>query len=148
MKTLIIVLIILSFLQTTVLSINFVLIILICRTFLKKDKSNFYLAFVFGLILSHLSLIPLGVLSILYLLLIFLAQILSSSRSINSIFFLIPFGIFTILMDHFIVNIFLNTSFALKPGLLISFVMTIPVYFILRIWEERFIVRREIKLKV
>src|SRR3989344_791540 len=148
MKTLIIILIILSFLQTTILPINFVLIVLICRTFIRNDKSNLYLAFGCGLLLSHLNLILIGSLSILYLILIFLAQVLSISRSINSIFLLLPFGIFALSTDRFIAYLLLNISFSFSISLFVSFFMIIPAFFLLKLWEERFIVRKDIKLKM
>lgn len=148
MKTLIAILIILAFLQTTILPVNLVLIVLICRTFIRNDKSNLYLAFGFGLLLSHLNLVLVGSLSILYVLLIFLAHILSTARSINNIFFLFPFGIFALLVDHFIASRLLNTSFSFSFSLFFSFFMIIPVFFLLKLWEERFIVRKDIKLKM
>lgn len=148
MKTLITILIILAFLQTTILPINFVLIILICRTFIRNDKSNLYLAFAFGLLLSHLNLVLVGSLSISYLILIFLAQVLSISRSINNIFFLLPFGIIALLVDRFIINLLLNISFSFSISLFFSFLIVIPIFFMLKLWEERFIVRKDIKLKM
>lgn len=148
MKTLITILIILSFLQTTILPVNFVLIILICRTFIRNDKSNLYLAFGFGLLLSHLSLVLVGSLSILYIILIFFAQLLSTSRFVNNILFLFPFGIFALLADHFAASRLLNTSFSFSFSLFFSFFMIIPVFFLLKLWEERFIVRKDIKLRM
>lgn len=148
MKILITILTILSFLQTTILPVNFVLIILICRTFVRNDKSNFYLGFAFGLLLSHLNIVPLGSLSILYLILVFLAQVLSTSRSINSIFLLLPFGIFALLVDRFVTNFLLKISFSFSISLFFSFFIIIPLFFLLKLWEERFIVRKDIKLKM
>lgn len=148
MKTLTVILIFLSFLQTTILPINLVLIILICRTFIKNNQSNLYLAFIFGLLLSHLSLVSMGSLSILYLVLVFLAQILSLSRSISSIFFLLPFGIFALLIDSFAKGLLLNINISFSISLIFSFLLIIPVFFLLKIFEERFIVRKDIKLKM
>ena len=80
MKTFVITLIIAAFLQTTILPIDLVLLILICRTYIKSEKSNLYLAFAFGLLNSHLNLNLLGLQSLVYLFFVQTTESLSKMR--------------------------------------------------------------------
>lgn len=147
MKTLIIFLIIISFLQSTILPINLSLIILICRSFIKLDKNNLYLAFFTGLLNSHLNVSTLGLESLIYLLAIQSTQIISKSNLANNPLLIVPIS-FVLLSFH---EIFLS----LKLGHSINFsqvflgsLISLPIFYLERIWEERFIFKHEIKLRV
>lgn len=148
MKTLIIILILAAFLQTTIIPIELVLIVLICRSFLKISKSNLYLAFFFGLLISHLRIVNLGFDSIVYLLTVQLTQILSKVRLAGNSLLIIPLTFVLLILSQIINFLFLHEGLNLFPKVLIEALFSLPILYILRIWEERFIVRREIKLKV
>lgn len=147
MKTLIFILIILSFLQTTVLPVNFLLIILICRNFIKGGKENFYLAFAFGFLISLLNLLPLGIISVVYLMLAMITQLVSMSRFTRSSILIVPLVAFALVVHDFTVNIITNQHFVLTPTLLWELFSILPVFYLVRLWEERFIIRKGIKLK-
>lgn len=148
MKTLITVLIVAAFLQTSILPLDLVLIILICRSYVKAGKENLYLAFFSGLFISHLSLTLPGIQSILYLILVQITQVLSKSRLAGNSWVLIPLA-FMLLFANQITNSFLlQQTIQIFPKILIESFMSLPVAYLIRIWEERFIVRKEIKLKV
>lgn len=147
MKTLIIILIITSFLQTTIIPMDLILLILICRAFVKSDRSNLYLAFFFGLLASHLNLSYLGVQSLIYLVVIQITQMLSKSRLTSHLLWIVPISLVFLSLNQLINSFFTYQIFSL-PKILFASVISLPILFLVRLWEERFIVRKEIKLKV
>lgn len=140
MKTLIIILIITSFLQTTIIPIDLVLLILICRAYIKSDKANFYLAFAFGLLVGHLNLESPGLQSLIYLTFVAATQVLSKLRLAANPLLIVPISF-----------IFLSLN---QPGtwelskILFNSFLSLPVFYLIRLWEERFIVQKDIKLKI
>lgn len=148
MKTLIIILIIASFLQTTILPWNLVLIILICRSYLRISKSNLYLAITFGLLVSHLRLVNLGFDSLTYLFAVQTTQILSRIRLAGNSLLIMPLIFILITLSQTINSVFLHQSLDLFPKVLVETLISLPMLYALRIWEERFIVREDIKLKI
>lgn len=147
MRTLIIILIIASFLQTTILPIDLVLLILICQAYARADKANFYLAFAFGLLTSHLNLSHLGVQSLIYLVSVLVTESLSKLRLAGNPLLIVPISLVLLSVDQLINSMLGYTAFDL-PKLIFASVLSLPALFIIRFWEERFVVRKEIKLKI
>lgn len=137
MKTLITILIIAAFLQTTILPIDLVLLVLICRAYIVRERANLYLAFVFGLLISHLNLTTLGLQSLVYLGIVAATQILSKTRLTGNSLLIVPISL---------VFLFLNGLG--WPQIIFAAFLSLPVLYLIRLWEERFIVRKEIKLKI
>lgn len=148
MKTLIAILTILAFLQTTIIPLDLVLIILICRAYLKTDETNLYLAFGFGLLLSFLQLTPLGLLSIIYLSLIQLTQLSTKFPLIRRSFLIIPVSFFLLSLNQLANYLFFHQSLQLFPRVVIESLLSWPLLFLIKLWEERFVVKKEIKLKI
>lgn len=148
MKTIIIILILLAFLQTTVLPLDLVLIILICRAYIRTDKANLYLSFFMGLLVSHLNLAPLGIQSILYISSVQITQMLSKSRLAGNSFIIIPLSFSLLLINEVINSLIMHQSFQIFPKVFIESILSLPALFLLKLWEERFIVRKDIKLKL
>lgn len=147
MKTLIVILIIAAFVQTTILPIDLVLLILICRAYIKSDKNNLYLAFAFGLLVSHLSLTGLGLRSLTYLFIIQATHILSKGRLAGHPLVIVPIA-FVFLSLNQIINSLTGYQILSWQKLLLEAFLALPILYLIRLWEERFIVRNEIKLKV
>lgn len=148
MKTLIIILILAAFLQTTILPINLILIILICRAYIKTDPINLYLAFGFGLLISHLQVTTLGLQSVIYLLLIQLTHILSKSPLTKNSFLIMPVSLFLLSINGIASSFLIHQTLQIFPRVILESIISLPTLFLLRLWEERFIVKKEIKLKV
>lgn len=148
MKTLITVLIICSLLESTVLPVDLVLIILICRSYLKSDKNNLILAFAFGLLDAHLNLTPLGFKSIIYLILIQTTESLSKVRLAGNSLLMVPLIFILLSIDRMATSFFMHQSLELFPKIFIESLISLPIFYLVRLWEERFIVRKEIKLKI
>lgn len=147
MKTLIISLIIASFIQYTVFSVNLVLIILICRSYLMPDKTNLYLAFAFGLLDSHLNIAPMGISSLIYLTVVTIVEGLSRSRLSGSSFLIVPLAFVLLLINQLFLLYFTNQPLDFIKVFLES-IIALPVFYLVKIWEERFIVRKSGKLRI
>lgn len=147
MKTLIIILIIASFLQTTILPIDLVLIILICRAYIKAERQNLYLGFIFGLLTAHLSLTGLGLTSLIYLISIQATQALSRIRLAGNPLLMVPICLILLSFSQAVNSLISQQTLELTNAVFASF-LSLPILFLLRLWEERFIVRKEIKLKI
>lgn len=148
MKTLIAILIIAAFLQSTILPLDLVLIILICRALIKEDKENLYLAFAFGFCISLLGGHLLGFQSCFYLLTVYSTQLISKSRFAKNSYLFIPLSLILLTLNTAAVSLFANQTIRLFPKVVIETILCIPTFYLLRIWEERFIPRKEIKLRI
>lgn len=147
MKGMIVILIIAAFLQSTILPIDLVLLILICRAYTKPDRSNLYLAFVFGLFISHLNLTRLGLQSLIYLIIVQATQVLSGSRLAGNPLLIVPITFVFLSLDQ-VANTLLTHQILDFPRIIIASFLSLPILYIVRLWEERFIVRKEIKLRM
>lgn len=147
MKTLIIILIIAAFLQTTILPIDLCLLILTCRAYVRSDISNLYLAFAAGLLTAHLNLTGIGLQSIIYLSSVQATQILSRLRLAGNPLLIVPIS-FCLLSLNQLVNSIINHQAVEFPNVIIASLLSLPILSWIRLWEERFIVRKEIKLRV
>lgn len=148
MKTLIIILIIASFVQTTVWPFDLVLIILICRSYIRISKSNLYLAFIFGILVSFLSLTTIGFYSLIYLFAVSGTQVLSQHRLARNSLAVVPITFLMMCFSRIVTSIFMHKSVDLFPNVLIESIISLFIFYALRLWEERFIVRADIRLKV
>ncbi len=147
MKTFIAVLIICSFIQSTILPVDLVLIILICRSYLRESGTNLFLAFGFGLLSDHLNLNLLGLTSFLYLILVQVTASLSKSRLAGNPLLIVPLTLFLLALYQIAISNFTHHS-PQFPKIFLESLLSLPTFYLLRLWEERFTVRKEIKLKV
>lgn len=148
MKAIILILILTTFIQATILPVDLVLLILILRTYITKEKSNLFLAFSIGFLVSHLSLSPLGLQSIIYLIAVQLTQIYARLPYWNTLLTLMPFIVLLLVANTFILALVTNQSINIWPDLILEGIFSIPVYLMIRFWEERFIIRNNTKLKM
>lgn len=148
MKTLIFILIIASFIQSTIIPIDLVLIILICRSYIKADKANLFLAFGFGLFNAHLNLSILGLHSLIYLILVAITESLSKSRLSGNSFLIMPLSLFLFFINQTAVSFFIHESIQLSLKIFVEAFLSLPILYLVRFWEERFIVHKGIKLRL
>ncbi len=140
MKTLIFVFILIIFLQATILPVNLFLSVLILRSFLRPEKQNLYLAFLLGLLLSYLNNSSLGLYSLFFLGLSQVSQIASRSRLGEHILIAIGLVVFSQAAFYFFMPSILRVIFEIF--------FAVPLYFLVKFWEERFIIKPDIKLKI
>lgn len=145
--TLILILVFASFIQSSLLSVQLILMALLARSFIVTDRLNFGLAFGLGLLLSLLTGGKLGVLSIVYLLGVILIYFIKE-RSVGSHWaILLPITIFMLMLDAGVKSLIFGASLDIRSTLLQT-VLVLPLYFITILWEERFVIKKEIRLKV
>lgn len=147
MIPLIFILVLFCFLQEAFLPFNLVLLILVSRAFVVSENENFYLAFVFGLILSFLAGYPLGSLSIIYLIIVLIIHIFRRFQFVTHPAVVIPVAGVALLADQLARSLMLGSNIDLTK-IPVQIILVIPIYFAVLLWEERFIVRKDIKLKV
>lgn len=148
MKTLIIILIIASFLQATIIPINLVLIVLICRAYVRPDKTNLLLAFSFGLLTSHLNLNPFGLESMIFLVIVQISGALSKSPLATNYLTIMPISFGLLSLNLTISSLLTNQAIHLMPQILLESLLSLPIFYLVRFWEERFVIRKEIKLRI
>lgn len=147
MKTTIFILITAAFLQTTLIPLNLVLLILICRAYISPERANLFLAFAFGLLTAFLSLGNLGLYSLIFLILIFLTQAFSKTRFANHSLLIMPLAFILLSIEAFTNSILTGQSAQLFPLVYIESIIALPIFYLIKLWEERFIVNKDIKLK-
>ncbi|MFH0936693.1 MAG: hypothetical protein V1808_00145 [Candidatus Daviesbacteria bacterium] len=147
MITLIIILLLLSFIQASLLPWNFVLLILISRFLIVDDKANLYLAFGFGLLLSSLLNLPWGSLSLLYLSFLLIVNLIKKAPFAGFWLIILPLALVILVFNQLMENVLTSSSFQLF-SLVPQVILVIPIYFLMRFWEERYRPRQEIKLKM
>lgn len=136
-----------TFLKGAILPFDFVLMILVARSFIVAEKSNYYLAFFFGLLGSVLLGYPLGLLSLIYLISVQVSHIIKTTHLAAYWIVILPLTFFCLFIEQLILKL-LNISNFNLTFIIIPTILILPIYFIVRFWEERFIVTKEIKLKM
>lgn len=151
MRSLIVILVTLSFLQGALFPVNFVLLVILGRTFVVDDRQNYWLAFGFGLLLSLLSGYPLGGLSMIYLFFVTLVSLIKKVELSSHWVVIFSLSLFILFLNQVFLHLLFQTDVNLfddRLRLLIEALLILPVYFVVRIWEERFIPRSDIRLKI
>ena len=139
-------LIILSFLQASLIPVDFILLALIARSFVSSDKSNYFLAFAFGILVSLLSGKLLGSPSIFYIFPVFLASLLRKSPFLTNPVLVFLSAAFLVILAHILKVLQGVSPNFILVAMEVAFIL--PVYFAVRFWEERFVPGKEIKLKM
>jgi rod shape-determining protein MreD len=148
MKPLIFILILLSFLQATFIPLDLVLIVILVRSYISADNKNLSLAFAFGLFVSFLNHQTLGVESLVYLLLVTVTHLLSKSPVSRNFLAVLPVILILLFLHSLILSLALRESLSIWPKILIEALLILPIYISLKFWEERFVVRPDVKLKL
>lgn len=143
----VLVLIFLSFLQAVLWPVSLVLLVLISRSFLSDDRKNFWLAFVFGLLLSLLLGLPLGSLSLIYLLIITAVAVFKKTQPTSPWLMVLPIAFILLGLERLIQGWWSGSSLEIWP-LIIEVVLVLPVYLVVSFWEERFTAKGDLKLKL
>lgn len=147
MKTFLLVLILLAFLQSAFLPLNLVLVALIARSLVVDDKSNLLLAFLGGLILSFLTQVNLGYWPLVFLLIVKIAGLLKKLPISFNLLMILLYGSLLVGLTALLSRFFIGENWGLLTYI-IEAVLVFPSYFLVKFWEERFIVKSHIKLKV
>ena len=148
MNVLIGLLILSAFLQTSFLGINIVLLIIVVRSFIVESTANYYLALFAGILLGLLSVQNLGFWPFIFLLTVKIAHLLRRMPFNIGILTALPAIVIaisiTVLSEYFFLK---QTPNHIK--IIAELITSIPIFIIIRFWEERFIIHPStVKLKL
>lgn len=146
MLTIILALILISFLQNTLVPVDLVMLVLISRSFLIDEKLNYYLAFFLGLLISFLSSSSLGGVSLIYLCLVMLISIFRKTQFATYWLVIVPATLVLASLTQFLEMFLMGHKFNLSV-VIWQIVLILPIYLLIKFWEERFIPKKDIKLK-
>lgn len=146
MKTVFLWTILFAFLQSSILSLNLVLVILIASSIATDDGKNLILAFFAGLALSFLTQTNLGYWPLLFLFISKLGLLIKKLPVSFNPFIIFLAGLFLVFLSALAGKLFINQEFQILNIFFEAF-LVIPAYFLIRLWEERFVVKGQIKLK-
>jgi hypothetical protein len=148
MLALIIFLILISFVEASIWSINLLLMIILLRAYIRVGVENLYLAFGFGLLLSFLEHTPMGLYSLLFIALVTLIHMISKAPLSKNLFTVVPSILITLVIGDYVLSIIRHVSWQMWPQVLYEAILILPIYIVLKLWEERFVVKKGVKLKV
>lgn len=143
----IVILSLLALLQTTFIPLDLVLIFLVCRSFVSSGRSNFYLAFCFGIMVSLMATKPVATFAIFYLLSVEVVQILKRTELSNYWLAILPISILVFLLEN-LLDIVMFGSWFSWTKILSQLGVVLPFFVGLKIWHERFVGQKDFRLKL
>lgn len=147
MKTLLLLITFFAFLQSAFLPVNLILVAIIARSMVLEDKSNYFLAFMAGLILSFLTLVNLGYYPLIFIIAVKSISLLKKLPVSFSPLMIFLYGSLVIAGIAMVNDFFIGVQIKIYPQL-VEAILVLPAYYLVKIWEERFIIKPQIKLKV
>ena len=146
MKLFIFLLLIAAFLQTSFISLNLCLIILICRSYAIHQKENYYLALFSGIFLGILSSANLGFWPLIMIGTVFIIHAIRLLPITGRVLTIVPVALLVLFSASGLEKLLLNTTFVWWQPIL-SAIIALPIFIVVREWEERLITKPGIKLK-
>jgi hypothetical protein len=147
MKIFSFILLLAALIQTSFLPIDLCLILLICRSYAVHSRENYYLAVMSGILMGILSSSNLGFWPLLYVLAVLIVHIIRLLPITRRSLTVIPVTFLILTATAFTMNLFLKMPFIWWYALIGSLI-ALPIYMVIRIWEDRFITKPGIKLRV
>ena len=147
MKLFIFILILACFLQGAFLPLNIALILLISRSLISVERSNLCLAFIAGILLGILTAINIGFYALIFLIMVELTHLLRKSPLSANILTVVPLTFIFVTVLSFFEQIIFGSVIQISL-LFIQAFLALPIFLVVRFWEERFIIAAPLKLRV
>jgi hypothetical protein len=147
MRLLIITLLIISFIQSSITTVDIVVVLLVAKAFRNPELTDYWLAFGFGMLISFLAGQILGLMSIYYLIVVFLSHIVARSRLSNNWLIIIPVAFGFFLVKEYADYLVSADSLSWR-NVIVQLLLVIPTYIGLLFLDERVIGRSESRLKI
>jgi cell shape-determining protein MreD len=147
MKLFIFIICLLAFVQTSFVPLNLCLILLICRSYASPQKSNYYLALIAGILLGILTAFNVGFYALLFVMVVFLMHALRRLPITGKFITILPASLVASIIVMWVENLVYHIPFNWW-NLLWGSILALPIFLVIREWEDRFIVKTGIKLKV
>lgn len=120
---------------------------LICRSLVVEEQANYYFAFLIGLLLGILSPVNLGYWPLLFLIIVKLVHLIRKLPISANLLTILPLAFLILIAVSFFEQLFFKQSFDIKM-ILIEVAIAFPIFIFFRFWEEQFIIKPELKLKI
>ena len=146
MKLFLFILLLAAFLQTSFVPLNLCLLILISRSYAIHQRNNYYLAFFAGILIGLLNTANLGVWPIIFTAVVFLCHLIRQLPVMNRNLAVIPLTLVLVLVINGLEQLIFHTPFNWVIAI-VSAVVSLPLFFVIKEWEERFIAKPGLKLK-
>lgn len=147
MRVYLLALILIALIQSSLLPINLCLCAIIAKSFASYGKENYYLALITGITLGILSTINLGFWALILLIVVWITHLVRKLPITTNYLTILPVSFGIILVVTLLESFFLNQKINYWI-IIIESVLTLPLFVLIKIWEERFVVRDDIKLKL
>lgn len=147
MKLFILFLILSIFLQTTLISLHLCAIFIISRSLVVEDRKNYYLAFIAGIFLSLLSIKNLAFYPLIFLIFVKIIHLIHRLPVASSLLMIIPIFASSLLLIMLLEWVVFGVSLDFIKFFW-ELVLSVPVYAFVKFWEERFVVKPHIRLKI
>lgn len=147
MKFFVSLLVIAAFLQGSFIPLNLCLLILVCRAYAVHSRENYYLALISGFLLGILTPVNLGFWPLVFLLSVLASHILRLVPVSGKLLTVIPVTLAIFLTVSGVENLVFKTPF-IWWYILISSLLSLPLFIVIREWEERFTTKSGLKLRV
>lgn len=136
-----------AFLQTTLVGLNLSLIVILSRCVIISEKKNFYVAFFAGGLLGLLSSQNLGFWSLIFLMIVCMIHLLKKMSLTFNFKTIIPLAFLIVSITSFFEYLIFGQSLNFSK-IFFESIFSLPAYLTFKFWEERFIVKPAIKLKI
>lgn len=147
MRLFIFTLILASFIQTAFLEIPLCLTMLICRSFVTEEKQNYYLAFFSGLLLGLLSTQNIGFWPLIFLVIVKLTHLIRKLPFTANFLSIVPITFILLTLALYSESLISNSKI-IFGNIYLSTILSLPIFLMIKFWEERFTVKPGIKLKI
>jgi cell shape-determining protein MreD len=147
MKLFIFIICLLVFVQTSFVPLNLCLILLICRSYASPQKSNYYLALIAGILLGILTAFNIGFYALIFVITVFLMHSLRQLPITGKFITIFPATLTALIVVMWIENLVYHLPHNWWYPMWGS-ILALPIFFVIREWEDRFIVKTGIKLRV
>lgn len=147
MKLIILLIILSAFLQTTLIPLNLVLLFIIARSYALTGSANFLLSFIAGILVALLSSQNIGIYPVIFL---SVTQIIYWFKKLpisGSLLLIIPLFILISSTVSYIEQIIFHQSINIYK-IIFETLIGIPIFIFVKFWEDRFIVKPQLRLKV
>lgn len=111
------------------------------------DKSNLYLAFFGGILLGLLMSVNIGFYTLLFIIIVEILRMLRRFAISANILVVPPITFVFLLVISYLEQLFFHQTFSLG-NLIVQALLALPIYILVRFWEERFVVAPPLKLKI
>ncbi len=147
MRTSFFIILLSAFLQTTFLPLNLCLILIICRSYALEERQNYYLALFAGIVLGFLNSQNLGFWPLIFLIVVKITHLVKKLPVTANFLTIIPVAFIQLALVKWLESLIFKSTLNFF-FVIVETVLALPLFILIKLWEERFIANKEIKLRL